>query len=414
MADVFISHSAKDGQPAALVCERLEAAGIKCWIAPRDVPAGANYATAIMNALGAARVLVLVVSRASSSSDQVLREVEQAVSKRLSILPVRIDETIPAGALAYFLSTSQWVEAYPDVAGQMHVVTNSVRALLDGQPPPRADLGTSLTLKGTLRAVVSWVFVALTAVLTIAVLQRWLAPMVPLRSILRLIRLQPLLLLIPVAYAGAAMLVDARARRRLAGAWQLQALFTPSSTAGSGRIVGAGTLAITLAIAGWAAPPAVRITVEEGPLGETPPPGFSADAYPNHNATYVTQDRTHYRVAVRPNRLIPPNSHRCTLQLTIRKPLGQGIVEFRHAYFDERLQFTEVFATPNYEGQTENLPAVRPLANFDREVYALVAISHDSTFKPAGNTLVASVRLDDGPAVESTPVSIDPVAWQRH
>ncbi len=35
--DVFISHSAKDKATADAVCAVLEAEGIRCWIAPRDV-----------------------------------------------------------------------------------------------------------------------------------------------------------------------------------------------------------------------------------------------------------------------------------------------------------------------------------------------------------------------------------------
>ena len=38
--DVFVSHSLKDKAIAEAVCSRLEAAKIRCWIAPRDIPAG--------------------------------------------------------------------------------------------------------------------------------------------------------------------------------------------------------------------------------------------------------------------------------------------------------------------------------------------------------------------------------------
>jgi hypothetical protein len=36
--DVFISHSSDDSQQASFVCAHREAAGITCWIAPRDIP----------------------------------------------------------------------------------------------------------------------------------------------------------------------------------------------------------------------------------------------------------------------------------------------------------------------------------------------------------------------------------------
>jgi hypothetical protein len=41
---VFISYASADAAVAQNVCAALEAAGILCWIAPRDVKPGAQYA----------------------------------------------------------------------------------------------------------------------------------------------------------------------------------------------------------------------------------------------------------------------------------------------------------------------------------------------------------------------------------
>jgi len=38
---IFISHSSKDRPTADAICAHLESAGIKCWIAPRDIEPGA-------------------------------------------------------------------------------------------------------------------------------------------------------------------------------------------------------------------------------------------------------------------------------------------------------------------------------------------------------------------------------------
>jgi hypothetical protein len=38
---VFISHSSNDRATADAICAHLESAGIKCWIAPRDIEPGA-------------------------------------------------------------------------------------------------------------------------------------------------------------------------------------------------------------------------------------------------------------------------------------------------------------------------------------------------------------------------------------
>ena len=48
---VFISHSSKDQECAKKVSEFMEASGVPCWIAPRDVTPGSNYGAAIVEAI---------------------------------------------------------------------------------------------------------------------------------------------------------------------------------------------------------------------------------------------------------------------------------------------------------------------------------------------------------------------------
>jgi hypothetical protein len=46
--DVFICHSSKDRTIANAICSKLEQNRIRCWIAPRDVIAGTDYAESIV------------------------------------------------------------------------------------------------------------------------------------------------------------------------------------------------------------------------------------------------------------------------------------------------------------------------------------------------------------------------------
>jgi hypothetical protein len=43
LGKVFISHSSKDQQTADAIRQHLESAGLACWIAPRDIEAGADW-----------------------------------------------------------------------------------------------------------------------------------------------------------------------------------------------------------------------------------------------------------------------------------------------------------------------------------------------------------------------------------
>ncbi|MFL6797219.1 MAG: toll/interleukin-1 receptor domain-containing protein [Xanthobacteraceae bacterium] len=46
--DVFISYSQIDKVTADAACATLEAGGIRCWIAPRDIVPGVPWAGAII------------------------------------------------------------------------------------------------------------------------------------------------------------------------------------------------------------------------------------------------------------------------------------------------------------------------------------------------------------------------------
>src|ERR1700733_4709833 len=108
---VFISYASQDAAVAAALVEALERHGLKCWIAPRDVKAGALYADAIVRAISGAAAFLLVLSESSIASSHVGKEVERASSKKRPIIAVRIDAAPLTPAFEYFLSESQWVEA---------------------------------------------------------------------------------------------------------------------------------------------------------------------------------------------------------------------------------------------------------------------------------------------------------------
>jgi TolB-like protein/Flp pilus assembly protein TadD len=109
-AHVFISYASHDAEMAQRVCSALETAGSPCWLAPRDVKAGAQYADAIVRAINEAKAVVLVLSGSAVGSSHVGREVERAASKRKPIIPFRLDTAVLSPELEYFLSNSQWID----------------------------------------------------------------------------------------------------------------------------------------------------------------------------------------------------------------------------------------------------------------------------------------------------------------
>jgi len=111
--DVFVSYSLPDRESAFEIVARLEARGISVWIAPRDISPAAEWAEEIIDAIAAARLMVLMFSSHSNASPQVRREVERAVHKQLPVLPFRLEDILPSKSLEYFLSSQHWLDGFP-------------------------------------------------------------------------------------------------------------------------------------------------------------------------------------------------------------------------------------------------------------------------------------------------------------
>ncbi len=137
--DVFISHSAKDREVAQEICAVLEADGLSCWIAPRDVTPGKNFGEEILDAIEGTRATVLVLSEHSNASVHVRHEVERAVSKGRTVFPVRIQEVAPARALELFISSAQWIDAWtPPLEDGIARLADALRTLLASDPTAAA------------------------------------------------------------------------------------------------------------------------------------------------------------------------------------------------------------------------------------------------------------------------------------
>ena len=112
--DIFISYSSKDKQTADAICHVLEENKLKCWIAPRNIIAGMNYAEQIMTGIKKSKIVVLVFSKNSQESVFVNNEIDNAFSNNKPIISFKIDETLPENKMEFFLKNKHWLDAYPD------------------------------------------------------------------------------------------------------------------------------------------------------------------------------------------------------------------------------------------------------------------------------------------------------------
>jgi hypothetical protein len=151
--DVFLSYSSKDKTTADAVCATLEKRGIRCWIAPRDIRPGLDWGGAIIDAINQARVMVLIYSGQANKSQQIKREVERAVSKGVTIVPVRIEDVPPGKTLEYFISSSHWLDAFtPPLESHLEQLAETVGYLLTRRDSTSVPLAAPTTAPAPARA----------------------------------------------------------------------------------------------------------------------------------------------------------------------------------------------------------------------------------------------------------------------
>ena len=109
--DVFISHSSVDSKLAYAMCHYLEEKGVRCWIAPRDVQGGTEYAEAIILGIRNCKIMVVLFNKNANDSIYVKNEVERAFNYKSILIPFKVDQTIPSATLELFLGSVHSLDA---------------------------------------------------------------------------------------------------------------------------------------------------------------------------------------------------------------------------------------------------------------------------------------------------------------
>jgi len=134
---IFISYSSKEAAVAAKVCDYLEASGIRCWIAPRNIDAGGNYASQIVSAIKTCEILVVLASENTNASGHVSNEVSIAFDNRKVIIPFKLQDFNFTDEYLYFLGRKHWIEAYEDLPGAMRTLKETILSLSTAFQPEK-------------------------------------------------------------------------------------------------------------------------------------------------------------------------------------------------------------------------------------------------------------------------------------
>ena len=136
--DVFISHAHKDKQIAQAICEKLESAQVKCWIAQRDMPVGGDWTEATRTAIGSSQVMVLLLSENANAAAHMEREMAHAFYTKRVIVPLRLTETLPRRDFLFYLGNARSFDAFgPTAEQQLEVFSTAIQGMVQGRPEPR-------------------------------------------------------------------------------------------------------------------------------------------------------------------------------------------------------------------------------------------------------------------------------------
>ncbi len=111
LPSAFLSHASADAAIAQKLCAQLEAEGVRCWIAPRDVTPGRPYSDEIVRGIDGCEAFVLLATPTAVLSKNVLNELEQAHRNDRQIYTIMVNQPKVSDELGYYIARLHWLEA---------------------------------------------------------------------------------------------------------------------------------------------------------------------------------------------------------------------------------------------------------------------------------------------------------------
>lgn len=152
---LFVSHASSDRLTAEHVAGYMERRGITCWMAPRDVPGGADWDAAIAEAIRGCSGLLLLFSADADESRHVGRELHLADRARKPIYPVRLARIEPH-KLQYLLTQIQWIDWLDGRDRTLERLAQHISGGDEDTVEPERDTSAELGLTRRQRTDESW------------------------------------------------------------------------------------------------------------------------------------------------------------------------------------------------------------------------------------------------------------------
>ncbi len=116
--DLFLSYSRKDKAVADAFYEAASGQGLTVWY-DKLLQGGQDWRQGIVEALTQSNALIILFSKESNASKQLIKELAVADDLGKLVIPVLIEDAKPEGAYLYEMSSRNWIALYPDPIRKM-------------------------------------------------------------------------------------------------------------------------------------------------------------------------------------------------------------------------------------------------------------------------------------------------------
>ena len=111
-AEVFVSYARTDRERVMELVERMRSAGIGVWVDEGGIHGASLWGQEIVDAIDASKVMILMISDSSITSDNVVKELSIASEEKKPILPVYLQRSQLPKSMRYQLAGIQHIEFF--------------------------------------------------------------------------------------------------------------------------------------------------------------------------------------------------------------------------------------------------------------------------------------------------------------
>jgi tetratricopeptide (TPR) repeat protein len=128
---IFISLGRGNRQEADKIREYVENQGIRCWLYWRDLKPILSWSGQLSDAIKNSSLFLILISKGSSESENVLREVNIAARYKIPIFPVELERDCLSNDLEFFCRSVQMYDASTgDFDSHLESIAPAIRNLL--------------------------------------------------------------------------------------------------------------------------------------------------------------------------------------------------------------------------------------------------------------------------------------------